>query len=74
MHAHSNSYVWDECVMLKKADLKKSVRYAIQGLPLAGIIIASLLPISTLGRQMLILVLLLWFQVFFIFDIFFNGK
>lgn len=60
--------------MQKKVDIKKSARYAIQGLPLAGIIGGSLLPMSTLGRQLLMLVLLPWFQVYFVLDIFFNSK
>lgn len=60
--------------MHKKFNLQKSIRYTILGLPLAGIVVSSLLPISRLGSQLLMLILLIWFQVFFIFDIFFNGK
>jgi hypothetical protein len=64
----------DDCMMLKQAKLKKSIRYVIQGLPLAGIIVGSLLPLTTLGRQLLMLAALIWFQIYFIFEIFLNGK
>ena len=60
--------------MLKKPSLTKNIRHIIQGLPLAGILLTSLLPLSVLGRQLLMLVLLIWFQAYFIFDVFFNGK
>jgi len=56
--------------MIKKANLKKSIRYIIRGLPLAGIIVSSLLPMSATGRQLLMLGLLVWFQIFIVFDIF----
>ena len=61
-------------MMHKKYNFQKSIRYTILGLPLVGIIVSSMLPISTFGSQLLMLILLVWFQVFFIFDIFFNGK
>ena len=60
--------------MLKNLNLKKKFRVVIQGLPLAGIILGSFLPMSTLGRQLLILVLLVWLQVYYIFDVLLNGK
>ena len=60
--------------MLKNLNLKKKFRVVIQGLPLSGIILGSFLPISTLGRQLLMLVLLVWLQVYYIFDVLLNGK
>jgi hypothetical protein len=59
--------------MLKKNGFNKSIRYVIQGLPMAGILITSLFPISTLWRQFLILIFLVWFQVYLIFDFFLHG-
>jgi len=56
--------------MIKKANLKKNIRNIIRGLPLAGIIVSSFLPLPATGRQLLILVLLVWFQIFILFDIF----
>jgi len=61
-------------MLLKKLTNIKNFRHLIQGLPLAGILVTSLLPLSILGRQLLMLVLLIWFQAYFIFDVFFNGK
>ncbi len=61
--------------MWKRLNLKKNTRYIVQSLPLVGIVIGSSLPITVLGRQLLILALLVWFQVYFVFDIFFtNGN
>ncbi len=57
-----------------KEKIWKIGRYIIRGLPLAGILISSLLPLTTFGRQLLILALLVWFQVYIIFDVFLNGK
>jgi hypothetical protein len=63
------------CLKLrKKLNLKKSLRYGLQGLTLAGIMLSSFFPISTFGRQFLMLLLLVWFQATFLYDIFFNGK
>lgn len=57
-----------------KEKIWKIGRYIIRALPLAGILISSLLPLTTFGRQLLILALLVWFQVYIIFDVFLNGK
>jgi hypothetical protein len=43
------------------------------GLPLAGVIWASLLPLQAWMQQVLVLVVLLWFDVFFLLDTFFMG-
>jgi len=60
--------------MIKKANLKKNIRYIIRGLPLAGIIVSSFLPMPPTGRQLLILGLLVWFQIFILFDIFLHEQ
>ena len=60
--------------MIKKANLKKNIRYIIRGLPLAGIIVSSFLPMPATGRQLLILGLLVWFQIFILFDIFLHEQ
>ena len=60
--------------MLKKLDLRKGLKFTLLGLPLAGILASTLFPLSNFGRQCMILALLVWLQVYFIFDIFLNGK
>lgn len=60
--------------MLKKINLNNSLRYIIPGLPLAGIVFGSLLPMPDFGRQLLILALFVWCQIYFICEIFYHGK
>jgi uncharacterized membrane protein len=60
--------------MLIKEKLWKIIRFTIRGLPLAGIVVSSFLPLTAFGRQMLMLVLLVWFQVYLIFEVFLNGS
>jgi hypothetical protein len=59
---------------MSKENIGKIKRNTIRILPLAGIVISSFLPLTVHGRQLLILALLVWFQIYFIFDIFLNGK
>jgi hypothetical protein len=59
---------------MSREKIGKITRYTVRGLPLAGIVISSLLPLTMYGRQLLILALLIWFQVYITFDIFLNGK
>ena len=46
----------------------------MQGLPFAGTVAASFLPLQRLGQQFLVLVVLVWLQVFFIFECFLINK
>ena len=48
----------------------KGWRLFVQGLPIAGAIGTALLPLQRLGQQFLMLIVLLWIQVFFIVEIF----
>jgi hypothetical protein len=57
-----------------KAKFQKIVRYIIMGMPLAGAGFASLLPISAWAHQFLVLIILVWFQVFLLCEGFFSGK
>jgi len=59
---------------MSKEKISKIARYTIRGLPLAGILVTSFLPLTILGRQLLMLVLLVWFQIYIIFDVFLYGK
>jgi hypothetical protein len=59
---------------MSKEKISRIARYTIRGLPLAGILVTSFLPLTILGRQLLMLVLLVWFQIYIIFDVFLYGK
>ena len=60
--------------MMKKGKLDRRLKLVIQGLPLAAIVGSSLLPVQHLGQQFLVLITLLWIQVFFIVECFLVGK
>ncbi len=48
--------------------IKKWLALLLRGLPLAGLVTASMLPLPNFSRQVLMLITLLWVQVFFLFD------
>lgn len=52
----------------------KAVKYSIRTLPLAGVVASSFLNLSRFGQQFMILIVLLWIQVFFILEVFLAGK
>jgi hypothetical protein len=56
--------------MLKKESISNNVKTLVRSLPLVAIVGASLLPLPNLARQFLILIVLLWVQVFFVFECF----
>ena len=49
-------------------------KLVIQGLPLAGAAATVFLPLSRLGQQFSMLIVLLWLQVFFIIEYFIAGR
>ena len=54
--------------------MQKIIHYSIRGLPLAGVAVSSLLFSSVQVHQFLVLIALLWFQVFILFEAFSIGK
>ncbi len=54
--------------------LSKGWKWVIRGLPLAGAVAASLLTLSRVGHQFLVLIVLVWLQVFLLFECFLAGK
>jgi hypothetical protein len=56
-----------------KRVLKRAMKWVCTILPLGGIIWASFLPLQTWMQQVLILLTLVWFYVFFLLDCFFLG-
>jgi hypothetical protein len=61
-------------LMKKGKKFAKDWKLVIQGLPLAGAAASTFLPLSRLGQQFSILIVLLWVQVFFIVELFLYGK
>jgi hypothetical protein len=59
---------------MKKKRIPKGWKLALQGLPLAGAAATSFIPLQRWGQQFLILIALLWVQVFFIIEYLFVGK
>jgi len=59
---------------MKKKRLPQSLKLTLRGLPLAGTALTALLPLPRLGRQFLMLIVLLWLQVFFVVEIFLAGR
>ncbi len=54
--------------------LPKSVKWAIRALPLMGAAGSALLPLSRFGQQFMILIVLVWMQVYFILELFLAGR
>jgi hypothetical protein len=59
---------------MKKNKISKGWRMVIQGLPLAAAAITAFIPLPRLGQQISMLVVLLWFQVFLIVEVFLAGR
>jgi hypothetical protein len=59
---------------MSEEKILKIARYTIRGLPLAGILVTSFLPLTMFGRQLLMLALLVWFHIYILFDVFLYGK
>jgi hypothetical protein len=59
---------------MKNKRLPQSLKLTLRGLPLAGAALTALLPLPHLGQQFLILIVLLWLQVFFVVEIFLTGR
>ena len=59
---------------MKKQKIDRRLKLVVEGLPLAAIIGSSLLPVQRMGQQFLVLITLLWIQVFFILECFLVSK
>jgi hypothetical protein len=59
---------------MKKLKVDKRLIRVLQGLPLAGVVGSTFLPVQHLGQQFLVLITLVWIQVFFIVECFLVGK
>ena len=54
--------------------VKKLIYRALMGMPLAGAFGAMFMNLTQLQSQILILIVLVWAQVFFVFEVFLMGK
>jgi hypothetical protein len=61
-------------VMERKKPASKTVRYVCLGLPLAGAAASVFLPLQEYARQFMVLIVLLWFQFYLLFEIFLTPK
>jgi hypothetical protein len=59
---------------MKTKKLPKVAKFVIRGLPLAGAAAISLLPLQRIGQQFLMLIVLVWIQVYFIAEVFLARK
>jgi hypothetical protein len=57
-----------------KKRIPKGWKRVIVGIPLAAAAGASLLPLQRFGQQFVVLIVLLWIQVFFIAECFLAGR
>jgi hypothetical protein len=60
--------------MKKKKNGSKRLKILMQGLPIAAAAGSALLPVQRLGQQLIMLIVLLWIQVFFIVECFLGNK
>lgn len=59
---------------MKKKETSKAIIFVIRSLPLAGALVTSLLPLQRTGQQFLMLIVLLWIQLYFVTEVFLTGK
>jgi hypothetical protein len=60
--------------MKKSRKIPKGWKLLLQALPLAAAAAASFLPLQRLGQQFIVLIVLVWIQVFFVFEMFLINK
>jgi hypothetical protein len=59
---------------MAKRRISKSLKLVIQGLPLVAAAISAFLPLQRFGQQFMVLIVLVWIQVFFIIECFMINK
>jgi len=60
--------------MKKRIKSPKGWKLVIQGLPLMAAVATVFLPLQRLGQQFVVLIVLIWLQVFFIVECFLIAK
>jgi hypothetical protein len=59
---------------IQKKGISRGLKWVIRGLPLAGVAATVFLPLSRFGQQFTVLIVLVWLQVFLIFECFLSGQ
>jgi hypothetical protein len=59
---------------MKKKKISKGWKLVIQGLPLAAAAVTVFLPLQRVGQQFVVLIVLVWVQVFFLVECFLVAK
>ncbi len=54
--------------------LPKALKFAIRILPLAGAAASVFFNLSRVAQELMVLIVLLWLQVYFIFELFLAGR
>ncbi len=60
--------------MLARKKLSKTLKVGLRVLPLAGAAASVALPLGRYAQQFMILIVLVWVQVYFVLDVFLAGK
>jgi hypothetical protein len=60
--------------IMKKKRIPKGWKLVIRGLPLAAAAATVFLPLQRLGQQFVVLIVLIWIQIFFIVECFMINK
>ena len=59
---------------MQRVKAGKILRIAVCTLPLAGALAADLLPISLRAQQLLVLIVLIWFQTYLLFEVLLSAR
>lgn len=59
---------------MPKKKVPKLVKYILRALPLAGAAGTAFLPLARTGQQFMVLIVLVWIQVYFILELFLAGR
>ncbi len=60
--------------MQARKRLSNGTKWILRGLPLIGAAGSVLLPLQRAGQQFMILIVLVWVQVYFVLELFLAGK
>jgi hypothetical protein len=52
----------------------RALKMAIRALPLIGVVASVFLHLSAVGQQFMVLIVLIWVQVYFVLELFLAGK
>ncbi len=59
---------------MKVKKFPKALKYAIRALPLAGAAATTMIHLHRVGQQFMVLIVLVWLQVYLVLEIFLAGK